>query len=63
MTPQLPQSAPGQVQHLTGQTGQCYAPGCERDGEQWVGALFLCAEHAQRWPKTWGDLHPPPVDP
>jgi hypothetical protein len=45
------------------QSGQCYAPSCEREGEQWVGALFLCAEHAQRWPKTWGDLHPPPVDP
>jgi hypothetical protein len=38
-------------------------PGCERDGHQWVVALLLCAEHAQRWPKTWGDLHPALVDP
>jgi hypothetical protein len=42
---------------------QCYAPGCTHDGERWVGALWLCAEHAQQWPKTWGDLQPPPVDP
>ena len=40
--------------------GQCHAPGCERDGERWVGALFLCGEHARRWPRTWGDLRPPP---
>jgi hypothetical protein len=30
--------------------------GCERDGERWVGALFLCATHAQEWPRTWGEL-------
>lgn len=41
--------------------GQCYAPGCVRDGARWVGVLFLCAEHAERWPKTWGDLHRSPV--
>jgi hypothetical protein len=42
--------------------GQCYAPGCEREGVQWVGAQLLCAEHAQRWPQTWGQLQPPPED-
>jgi hypothetical protein len=53
----------GLPQRRAKQPGECYAPGCDRDGEQWVGALLLCAEHAQRWPKTWGELHPPPVDP
>jgi hypothetical protein len=67
MTTQRPSQGRRTVQGLpqqrAKQPGQCHAPGCERDGEQWVGALFLCAEHAQHWPKTWGDLHPPPVDP
>jgi hypothetical protein len=67
MTTQRPSSrrrtVEGLPQQRAKQPGQCYAPGCERAGEQRVGALFLCAQHAERWPRTWGDLHPPPVDP
>jgi hypothetical protein len=63
MTSQLPEHAPRLAEHLAGQSVRCYAPGCERDGQQWVGALLLCAEHAQRWPKTWADLHPALVAP
>jgi hypothetical protein len=42
--------------------GQCYAPGCERAGVCWVGALFLCENHARTWPTTWGQLQSPPED-
>jgi hypothetical protein len=30
--------------------GQCYAPGCARDGVRWVGSLLLCEDHARTLP-------------